>query len=46
MGDSIIWLVAAGRSYEQPATATAMAMHKKSLATVTLPVVIGAGRFA
>jgi hypothetical protein len=32
MGDSIIGLTAAGRSYEQPATAAAMAMHRESLA--------------
>ena len=44
MDDSIIGLTAAGRSYEQPATAAAMAMHRESLATVALPVVIGAGR--
>ena len=28
MGDSIMGLTAAGRSYEQPATAAAMAMHR------------------
>jgi len=36
MGDSIIWSTAAGRSYEQPATAAAMAMPTESPTTAAL----------